>query len=166
MIGSAVLATLPLLLAPDNPAWTEPHPPFRIAGDLYYVGSKDLASYLIVTPQGHILINSGLEASVPLVRASVEALGFDFAEIEVLLISHAHFDHCAIVIEPACARMLRQGAEGFDEGEFGGQRTALATASSTPLTNCVSRLSKKAWATSRYSAITAPVGTSARASSS
>ena len=75
--------------------WTTPFPPFRVAGNLYYVGSKDLASYLIATPQGHILINSGLEASVPLIKASVEQLGFKFTDIRILLISHAHWDHDA-----------------------------------------------------------------------
>src|SRR6266852_7517664 len=73
--------------------WTEPFPPFRIAGNLDYVGSKDLASYLITTPQGHILINSDLETSVPLIRASVEKLRFKFGDIRILLISHAHWDH-------------------------------------------------------------------------
>ena len=73
--------------------WTEPFPTFRIAGNLYYVGSKGLASYLITTPQGHILINSDLESSVPLIRASVEGLGFKFSDIKILLISHAHWDH-------------------------------------------------------------------------
>ncbi len=78
-----------------NPAWTKPFPPFRIAGNLYYVGSEDLASYLIVTPNGLILINSSLESSVPLIRQSVETLGFHFKDIKILLISHAHYDHCA-----------------------------------------------------------------------
>ena len=78
-----------------NAAWTEPFPPHKIAGNLYYVGSKDLASYLVTTPQGHILINSSLETSVPLIQASVEKLGFKFQDIKILLISHAHFDHCA-----------------------------------------------------------------------
>ena len=81
------------LHAQVNPDWTEPFPPFRVAGNLYYVGSKDLASYLITTPQGHILINSDLEASPPLIRASVEKLGFKFGDIRILLISHAHWDH-------------------------------------------------------------------------
>ena len=75
--------------------WTEPFPPFRIAGNLYYVGSKGLANYLITTPQGHILINSDLEANVPLIRASVEKLGFKFSDVKILLISHAHWDHDA-----------------------------------------------------------------------
>lgn len=81
--------------AQASPEWTEPFPPFRIAGNLYYVGSKGLANYLITTPRGHILINSDLETSVPLIRASVEKLGFKFADIRILLISHAHWDHDA-----------------------------------------------------------------------
>ena len=75
--------------------WTEPFPAFRIADNLYYVGSKGLANYLITTPQGHILINSDLEASVPLIRASIESLGFKFTDVKILLISHAHWDHNA-----------------------------------------------------------------------
>jgi metallo-beta-lactamase class B len=81
--------------AQQNAAWTEPFPPHKIAGNLYYVGSKDLTSYLVATPDGHILINSSLEESVPLIRASVEKLGFKFQDIKILLISHAHSDHCA-----------------------------------------------------------------------
>jgi len=75
--------------------WTEPFPPFKIAGNLYYVGSKGLANYLITTPKGHILINSDMEENVPLIRASVEKLGFKFTDIKILLISHAHWDHDA-----------------------------------------------------------------------
>ncbi|MGD0156952.1 MAG: subclass B3 metallo-beta-lactamase [Terracidiphilus sp.] len=91
----ALLArTLPLA-AQYNPTWTRPFPPFRLAGNLYYVGSEDLASYLIATPQGLILINSSLEVSVPLIQKSVESLGFHFTDIKILLISHAHNDHCA-----------------------------------------------------------------------
>jgi metallo-beta-lactamase class B len=73
--------------------WTQPFPAFRIAGNLYYVGSKGLANYLITTPKGHILINSDLEANVPLIRASIESLGFKFTDVKILLISHAHYDH-------------------------------------------------------------------------
>jgi metallo-beta-lactamase class B len=83
------------LYAQGNADWTEPFPPFKIAGNLYYVGSKGLANYLITTPQGHILINSDLEANVPLIRESVEKLGFKFTDIKILLISHAHWDHNA-----------------------------------------------------------------------
>src|SRR5258708_12682742 len=62
-------------------------------GNIYYVGSRGLAAYLITTPQGHILINSNLTTSVPLLHESIEKLGFHFADIKILLISHAHFDH-------------------------------------------------------------------------
>jgi metallo-beta-lactamase class B len=78
-----------------SPDWTEPFPPFRIVGNLYYVGSKGLANYLITTPQGNILINSDLEANVPLIEASIEKLGFHFKDTKILLISHAHWDHDA-----------------------------------------------------------------------
>jgi metallo-beta-lactamase class B len=95
---SALLAVFVLAMpagAQVNPSWTKPFSPFRIAGNLYYVGSEDLASYLIVTPQGDILINSNLASSPPLIRKSVETLGFHFKDIKILLISHAHYDHCA-----------------------------------------------------------------------
>jgi len=80
---------------PAQSNWTEPFPAHRVAGNVYYVGSKGLASYLITTPEGHILINSSLEKSVPLIRASTEKLGFRFSDVKILLISHAHWDHCA-----------------------------------------------------------------------
>jgi metallo-beta-lactamase class B len=83
------------LAAAPNPDWTKRFPPFRIAGNLYYVGNEDLASYLIVTPQGDILINSSLETSVPLIKRSIETLGFHLSDVKILLISHAHYDHCA-----------------------------------------------------------------------
>jgi metallo-beta-lactamase class B len=79
----------------DSSTWLQPFPPYRIAGNLYYVGSKDLASYLIVTPQGDILINSSLQSSVPLIKKSVEELGFKFSDVKILLISHSHWDHAA-----------------------------------------------------------------------
>lgn len=81
--------------AATDPNWTTAIDPFRIVGNLYYVGSKDLASYLLVTPDGDVLINSNLETSVPQIRHSVEQLGFRFGDIRILLISHAHWDHDA-----------------------------------------------------------------------
>ena len=90
-----VLAFSFRLHAADPPEWTRPFPPFRIAGNLYYVGSEDLAAYLITTPQGNILINSNLESSPDQIRQSVDKLGFHFGDTKILLISHAHFDHCA-----------------------------------------------------------------------
>ena len=93
LIVSAIFAAS--LFAQVHPDWTQPFPTHRVIANVYYVGSKGLASYLITTPQGHILINSNLETSVPQIRESVEKLGFHFNDIKVLLISHAHFDHCA-----------------------------------------------------------------------
>jgi len=82
-------------LAQEPPDWTNPFPPYRIIGNIYYVGSQGLAVYLITTPQGNILINSNLEKSVPMIRENVEKLGFRFSDTKILLISHAHIDHCA-----------------------------------------------------------------------
>lgn len=82
-------------LRADEASWTTPATPFRIAGNLYYVGSEELAAYLVVTPQGSILINSNLESSPKQIRTSVEQLGFHWKDVKVLLISQGHFDHCA-----------------------------------------------------------------------
>jgi metallo-beta-lactamase class B len=78
-----------------NPDWITAFPPHRVGGNLYYVGSRDLASFLVTTSQGHILINSNLVSSPPQIRAAVEKLGFHWSDVKILLISHAHFDHCA-----------------------------------------------------------------------
>jgi metallo-beta-lactamase class B len=83
------------LSAQIDPDWTTPFTPHHIIGNVYYVGSKDLAAFLITTPQGHILINSNLETSPPQIKKSVEQLGFRFTDIKILLISHAHLDHDA-----------------------------------------------------------------------
>lgn len=76
-----------------NPEWSQPYPPFRIVGNVYYVGTYDLACYLIVTPQGNILINTGLAASASMIKENVEALGFKFADTKILLTTQAHYDH-------------------------------------------------------------------------
>lgn len=94
-LGFTMLILVAQAGAANPPEWTTPIAPFRIADNLYYVGSKDLASYLVVTPKGDILINSSLEASVPLIEKSVEQLGFRMTDIKILLISHAHSDHDA-----------------------------------------------------------------------
>lgn len=78
---------------PDKPEWSKPYKPFRIAGNLYYVGTYDLACYLITTPRGHILINEALDKTVDQLKTNVESLGFKFSDIKILLISQAHFDH-------------------------------------------------------------------------
>jgi metallo-beta-lactamase class B len=89
--------------------WNAPFPAHKVIGNVYYVGSAELASFLITTPQGHILINSDFEATVPVIRASVEKLGFKFTDIKILLGSHAHGDHMegdALVKELSGARVM------------------------------------------------------------
>ena len=73
--------------------WNKPFPAHKIIGNVYFVGSEQLGSFLITTPEGHILINSDYEETVPVIRAAVEKLGFKFADIKILLGSHAHPDH-------------------------------------------------------------------------
>lgn len=68
-------------------------PPHKIIGNIYYVGTRSLASFLIVTPEGNILVDSTYEANVPVIRKSIEDLGFKFADTKILLGSHAHGDH-------------------------------------------------------------------------
>lgn len=86
----SLAAAIPLFSA-NTPIF----PPFRILGNLYYVGDEDLASYLIVTAKGSILINTGFEFSVPEIRARMKTLGFRLADIKILLVTHAHSDHAA-----------------------------------------------------------------------
>ncbi len=109
-----VLAFAASLLAQSNPGWTEPFSPFRIACNLYYVGSQGLASYLINTPKGNILINSDLEANVPMISASIEKLGFHFKDTKILLISHAHWDHdagSAMILQMTGAKYMVMDAD-------------------------------------------------------
>ena len=87
------IAAATTVLAEDPSEWTTQLPPFRIADNLYYVGSRDLAAYLVTTPDGNILINANLASSPPQIRASVEKLGFRWADTMILLNSQAHFDH-------------------------------------------------------------------------
>jgi metallo-beta-lactamase class B len=76
-----------------NAEWSASYQPFRIAGNLYYVGTYDLASYLITTTKGNILINTGLAASATQIKSNIEALGFRFADTKILLTTQAHYDH-------------------------------------------------------------------------
>ena len=79
--------------------WSRPFPPFHIVGNLYYVGTYDLACYLIVTPAGNILINTGLADSAAQIRGNIETLGFHFSDTKLLLATHAHFDHVSAMAE-------------------------------------------------------------------
>jgi metallo-beta-lactamase class B len=101
------------ILAELNPSWTTTIAPFQIADNLYYVGSEDLASYLVVTPKGNILINANLDSSPPQIRASVEKLGFRWGDTRILLNSQAHYDHTAgaaeVVRETHAKNMVMDG---------------------------------------------------------
>src|SRR5205085_237018 len=106
------------LLAQANPEWHRPLPAFKIAGNLYYTGTADLAVYLIHTPQGNILINSDYEQDVPLIRASIESLGFKYSDTKILLISHAHGDHDAatgLIKKDTGAKLMVMDADVADE---------------------------------------------------
>jgi metallo-beta-lactamase class B len=74
-------------------AWNRSFEPYRVIGNVYYVGSSDIAQFLIVTSAGNILLDSGFEASVPRLRENIEALGFRYRDTKLLLTSHAHIDH-------------------------------------------------------------------------
>jgi metallo-beta-lactamase class B len=75
-------------------SWNRPMKPFRIIGNIYYVGMTGISSFLITTPEGHVLLDTGFETSVPRIRDSVQQLGFKLTDIRILLNSHAHLDHC------------------------------------------------------------------------
>jgi metallo-beta-lactamase class B len=98
-----LILSLTLTARAVDPTWTRAFPPFRISGNLYYVGSEELAAYLIATPSGNILINSNLTSSPAQIRQSVEKLGFHWSDTKILLISHAHSDHAG-----GSAAILRQ----------------------------------------------------------
>jgi metallo-beta-lactamase class B len=80
---------------PSQALWHVEFPGFKIAGNLYYVGTADLAVYLIQTPGGNILINSDFPFDLPMIRRSISQLGFQYHDTKILLISHAHLDHDA-----------------------------------------------------------------------
>jgi metallo-beta-lactamase class B len=95
----AVFAAAVCALAQPNAEWTTPFPAHRIVGNLYYVGTYDLACFLIATPRGNILINTGVGDSAPLIQASIESLGFKLKDTKILLTTQAHFDHVAAMAE-------------------------------------------------------------------
>jgi metallo-beta-lactamase class B len=112
--------------------WSKPHQPFRIAGNLYYVGTHELACFLITGDKGHILINTGLAESTELIKESIEHLGFKFSDIKILLTNQAHYDHVAalaeiqaltganVMVQEADAPALRDGGKSdYIMGSFG-----------------------------------------------
>ena len=106
---------------PFDADWVKPFPPFRLIGNIYWVGTWDLATYLITTPQGHILINSGLKETVPEIIQGIKTLGFKPEDVKLLLATHAHFDHVAGLaalqrLTKAPIAMSQADAELFESG--------------------------------------------------
>ncbi len=97
---TAIAVLLTAAAAAAQPAdWSRPFPGHRVIGNLYAVGTYDLACFLITSDEGHILINTGLAESAPLIRENVESLGFRLEDIRVLLTMQAHYDHTAALAE-------------------------------------------------------------------
>lgn len=111
--------------------WNEPQPPFRIAGNSYFVGTHGLTAVLITSPSGHVLIDGALPNSAPLIRDNIRALGFDIADVKLILNTHAHFDHSGgiaalqqlsgarVVASPAGAAALRKGNSVPGDPQYG-----------------------------------------------
>ena len=124
-------AAAPLAAQPEG--WTRPFPGHRVIGNLYAVGSYDLGVFLITSPEGHILINTGLENSTPLIRKNIESVGFRLEDVKILLTMQSHWDHTAALAEikeiagaemwatADDARVLEDG--GFSDPHFGGKES-------------------------------------------
>ena len=127
----AVLVISPATAQPDG--WTTPFPGHRVIGNLYAVGTYDLASFLITSADGHILINTGLEDSTSLIRENIESLGFRLEDVRILLTTQAHWDHTAALAdikEIADAEMWATAGDapvledgGFSDPHFGGRES-------------------------------------------
>lgn len=103
-------------------AYSQPEEPFRLIGNIYYVGAKNIASYLITTPRGHILVDTGTKEMTPVITAAVQKLGFNLRDIKIMLSSHAHFDHVgghAAMKKATGAQVMaiRQDAEALQAGK-------------------------------------------------
>ncbi|HYC94001.1 MAG TPA: subclass B3 metallo-beta-lactamase [Thermoanaerobaculia bacterium] len=127
----ALLFATPLFAQSDpvSRSWNQPVEPFRIAGNLYYVGATDITSYLITTPKGHIVLDGGFVETAPMILANIRKLGFDPKDVRILINSHAHYDHVGGLAELkratgaklyASRRDLAQLARGgTDDPQFG-----------------------------------------------
>jgi metallo-beta-lactamase class B len=93
VMASVVISAQTVTEPKTKPEWSQSYKPFHIAGNLYYVGTMDLACYLITTSKGNILINTGLAASAAQIKSNIETLGFNFIDTKILLTSQAHYDH-------------------------------------------------------------------------
>jgi metallo-beta-lactamase class B len=106
------------LFAQGNADWHRELPGFKIAGNLYYTGTADLAVYLINTPQGNILINTDFKQDVPAIKKSIDQLGFKYGDIKIVLISHAHGDHdeaTALIAKETGAKLMVMDADVAEE---------------------------------------------------
>jgi metallo-beta-lactamase class B len=121
----------PVAAQPDG--WTRPFPGHRVIGNLYAVGTYDLAVFLVTSDEGHFLINTGLEDSIPQIRDNIESLGFRLEDVKVLLQMQAHWDHTAALaqIKEAVGAEMWATAEdapvledgGFSDPHFGGRQS-------------------------------------------
>jgi metallo-beta-lactamase class B len=93
--GLVIAASAPVMAAMPANEYLVPFPAHHVIANIYFVGSKGQANYLITTPKGNILVNAGLEANVPMIKESIAKLGFKYSDTKFLVISHAHFDHDA-----------------------------------------------------------------------
>ena len=111
------------LAAQAPPDWSRPTEPFRIVGNVYWVGTYDLSTYLITSPDGHIVINTGLADSVPQIRANIEQLGFKIADVKILTATHAHWDHVAglAALQKITGARVYMSAPDADVLESGGK---------------------------------------------
>jgi metallo-beta-lactamase class B len=119
---------------PWSEEWAKPYQPFRIAGNLYYVGTYDLACYLITTSQGNILINTGLAASAAQIEANIETLGFKFTDTKILLTTQAHYDHMgamAVIKKKTGAQLMVNEKEAAVLKDGGSSDYALGGAASS-----------------------------------
>jgi metallo-beta-lactamase class B len=123
LLGSMIVVSI-LAVCTMPAAADEPFPAHRVLGNVYYVGSNALASYLVVTSEGHMLINSGFEETVPLIRVAVESLGFKLRDVKFILASHAHSDHVGACPAKGADRgkvFVMQGDDGVIASEGEGQ---------------------------------------------
>jgi metallo-beta-lactamase class B len=102
--------------AAQRAAWNQPVKPFRIIGDIYYVGAANVSSFFIRTPQGAILLDGALPETAPLIERSITELGFSIKDVKILLNSHAHYDHCGGLAELKKLSGARMIASGGDAG--------------------------------------------------
>lgn len=128
---AALTAAYPDSLCTSCTEWNAPQAPFRIHHDTYYVGPRGLGAILVTSPEGHVLIDAGLPDSAPIITENIRALGFEVADIKLILNSHVHFDHAGgiaaiqqasgahVMASPESAPVLARGHNGPDDPQYG-----------------------------------------------